>query len=213
MDRLRRSLVAAMALAPLVARAQQPGAGTDYTVLKPEMPVETQGRIEVVEFFWYGCPACYKFEPLLEAWIAKLPADAQFRRVPAVFEDPRWGRDATIYYAFEALGLVEKLHRPMFDAIHRDRLRTDNAQALAEWVQRNGLDVKRFEDTTKSFGVQSRARRAAQLSASYRLEGVPTLAVHGRYTIRIEQGRTFEGMLATAEHLIGLTRKSLATRK
>ena len=132
----RRHLVAALALAPFlpgIARAQQPGA--DYTVLKPEMAVETPGKIEVVEFFWYGCPACFKLEPLLEAWVPKLQPDTVFRRIPAVFND-RWALDAAIYYTFEAMGVLDKLHKPLFDAIHKDRLRTDNGPALSQWLQR-----------------------------------------------------------------------------
>jgi thiol:disulfide interchange protein DsbA len=208
----RRTLLAALALAPLLARAQQPRPGSEYTTLAVEQPVEAPGKIEVTEFFWYGCPTCYKFEPLLESWVPKLPADAQFRRVPAVFSE-RWARDAAVYYAFEALGLVERLHRPFFDAIHRDRLQPEKPEALGEWLERNKIDRKRFDDTIKSFGVQSRVRRAAQMSGAYKLDGVPTLAVHGRYTIQIEQGRGFEGMLQIAEHLIGVTRKTLAAKK
>jgi thiol:disulfide interchange protein DsbA len=195
-----------------MARGQQPRPGPEYTVLAVEQPVEAKEKVEVTEFFWYGCPTCYKFEPLLEAWVPKLPADAQFRRVPAVFSE-RWARDASVYYAFEALGLVERLHRPFFDAIHRDRLQPDKPEALGEWLERQKVDRKRFDDAIKSFGVQSKVRRAAQMSGAYKLEGVPTLAVHGRYTIQIEQGRSFEGMLAIAEHLIGVTRKSLTAKK
>jgi len=209
----RRSLVAALALAPLlpgVARAQQPGA--DYTLLKPELAVETPGKIEVVEFFWYGCPACYNLEPLLEAWVPRLQPDTVFRRIPAVFND-RWALDGAIYYTFEAMGAVDKLHKPLFDAIHKDRLRTDNGPALSQWLQRNGVDPKKFEDMSKSFGVQSKLRRAVQQGAAYRIEGTPTMAVHGRYVITIEQARTFERMVATAEHLVGVTRKSLSAAK
>jgi thiol:disulfide interchange protein DsbA len=208
----RRTLLAALALAPLVARAQEPRRGTDYTVLAVEQPVEAKNKVEVTEFFWYGCPTCFKFEPLLEAWIAKLPADAQFRRVPAVFSE-RWARDAAVFYAFEALGLVDRLHRPFFDAIHRDRLQPEKPEALGEWLDKQKVDRKRFDEAIKSFGVQSRVRRAAQMSGAFKLEGVPTLAVHGRYTIQIEQGRSFEGMLAIADHLIGVTRKSLTAKK
>ena len=208
----RRIMIAALALAPLVVSAQQPQAGADYTVLKPEQPVDTPGKIEVIEFFWYGCIHCYNLESLLEAWEAKLPGDALLRRIPAVFND-RWAHDAAIFYAFEALGLLEKLHRPFFDAIHRNRLRTDNPQALAEWLQKNGLDPAKIEGAMKSFGVQSKVRRSSQLTKAYRIDGTPALAVHGRYMVSAEQGRTHERMLATADHLIGLTRRSLAARK
>lgn len=207
MNLRRRTLVLALGLAPFGALAQaRPTAGLDYTELKPAQPVETQGKIEVLEFFWYGCPHCYTLEPLLEKWIPTLPADAQFRRVPAVFND-QWARDAGIYFAFDALGVAGKLHRPLFDAIHRDRLRTDNPQALAEWLQRNNVDPRKFDETLKSFGVQSKVRRARQISVAYRIDGTPALAVHGRYTVSAEQARTQKGMLAVAEYLIGVARK------
>lgn len=213
---LRRRFSIALAAAPLCAalgaRAQPPRAGADYSLLDPELPVETPGRIEVLEFFWYGCPACYKIQPLIERWLPKLAADTQFRRVPAVFNE-RWALDAAIFYTFEAMGLTEKLHRPLFDAIHRDRLRTEQSAALSQWLERQGVDPRRFEETMKSFGVQSRLRRAAQQAAAYRIEGTPTLAVHGRYTITVEQAKTFERMIEIADHLVGVTRRSFGAKK
>ena len=208
MNPLRRMLVASLMLSPLTAFAH--GTGQEFNVLQPEQATAASGKVEVVEFFWYGCPHCYKFEPLLETWLPKLPADVEFRRVPAIFND-RWAHDAGIYYTFEALGLTGKLHRPFFDAIHRDRLKSDDSKALADWLRKNGVDPARFEQTLKSFGVQARVRRAKQLSVSYKLEGVPTLAVHGRYTIEAERG--FEGMLQTADKLIAQTRKTMAARR
>ena len=101
------------------------------------------GKIEVIEFFWYGCTHCYNLEPMLETWVKKLPADVQFRRVPAVFNE-RWGHDAAIFYTFEALGVLDKLHRPFFDAIHRDAPAHRQQQALNAWLQKNGVDPKKF---------------------------------------------------------------------
>ena len=211
MDKIRRTLLTAIALMPLAARGQ-PSREMPYTTLKDELPLETAGKVEVVEFFWYGCIHCYNLEPLLEKWVPRLPADTQFRRIPAVFNE-RWAHDAAIFYAFEALGALDKLHRPLFDAIHKDQLKTDNAAALAEWLTRNGLDPKTFQATMKSFGVQSKAKRAAQLTAAARIDGTPALMVQGRFTISAEQGKSREGMLATADALAGMVRKSLAGRK
>jgi thiol:disulfide interchange protein DsbA len=126
--------------------------------------------------------------------------------VPAVFNE-RWGHDAAIFYTFEALGVLNKLHRPFFDAIHRDRLRSDNQQALSEWLQKNGVDSNRFFDTMKSFGVQTKLRRAAQLSVAYRIDGTPAMAVQGRYTVSAEQGRSHQGMLDTVDYLLDIARK------
>jgi len=190
-------------LSPAAAFSQ--AAAREFDVIDPPQPTDSPGKIEVVEFFWYGCPHCYKFEPLLEAWVAKLPRDVEFRRVPAIFSE-RWAQDAAIYYTFEALGVTGKLHRAFFDAIHGERLRTDDPRALAEWLRANGTDAARFDQTLKSFGVQTRVRRARQLSVSYKLDAVPTLAVQGRYTIEPHGG--FQAMLQTADKLIAETRKA-----
>ena len=211
MNRSRRNLSLALGLAalgaPLGLRAQQLRPGVDYVVLKPELPVDTQGKIEVLEFFWYGCPHCYGLEPLIETWLKKLPADAQFKRVPAVFNE-RWAKDAAIFYALEASGNLEKLHRPLFDAIHRDALKTDNGQALGQWLTKNGVDKKKFDEIGRSFSVQSKVRRAAQMSTAYHIDGTPAMAVHGRYMVGAEQSKTQPVMLATVDYLIDLVRRT-----
>ena len=205
MNPRRRSLVAAIALAsqgallsPFGALAQPRG---DYVVLNPPLQVETGGKIEVLELFWYGCIHCYNLEPALEAWAKKLPADVQFRRMPAIFNQ-QMARDAAIYYAFEALGVLDKLHRPFFDAIHRDRLRTDNNEALDQWLKKNNVDPKKFGDTVKSFGVQSKTKRAAQLTVAYKIDGTPAMAVNGRYTVNAG-----DALFSTVDSLIDVTRK------
>jgi protein dithiol oxidoreductase (disulfide-forming) len=204
MNALRRSLVIALGLSPLAGWAQQ--RTSRFTELKPHQPTETGGKIEVLEFFWYGCIHCYNLEPFIESWLKKLPPDVQFRRVPAVFNE-RWGHDAAIFYTFEALGVLDKLHRPFFDAIHRDHLRTDNAAALAEWLQKHDVDSKKFTEMMKSFGVQSRTRRATQQTVAYKIDGTPAMAVHGRYTISADQGGGQAGMLQTVDALVDTVRK------
>jgi thiol:disulfide interchange protein DsbA len=119
----------------------------------------------------------------------------------------RWGYDAAVFYTFEALGVLDKLHRPLFDAIHKDRLRTDDPQAMGEWLQKHGVDPKKFNDTLKSFGVQSKSRRATQLTVAYKIDGTPAMAVNGRYTVSAEQGRTQQGMLKAVDGLIEMARK------
>ena len=204
----RRMLVAALGLAPLAATAQarRPEAGVDFSELRPQQPVEAKGKVEVLEFFWYGCPHCYSLQPLIEKWVAQLPADVEYRRVPAVFNE-NWARDAAIFYTLEALGALERLHRPFFDAIHRDRLSTGDPVSRNDWLQKNGVDVQRFEEAFKSFGVQTKVRRAQQLSVAYRIDGTPALAVHGRYTISAEQARTQARMLSIADYLVAVVRK------
>jgi len=203
MNAVRRSLMAAIALAPafysLVAGAQR---GGQFMELNPPQPVETANKIEVLEFFWYGCIHCYNLEPKIDTWLKTLPKDVEFRRVPAVFND-RWAHDAAIFYTFEALGLLDKLHRPFFDAIHRDRLRTDNMQALNAWLEKQGVDPKKFEATVKSFGVQSKTKRAIRMTSGYQIDGTPAMAVHGRYTVGAS-----EGMLEIVNNLVAAVRKN-----
>ncbi len=195
MKRLFAFLVVALLLAPPFAAAQR------YTELKPPQPTAAGGKIEVVEFFWYGCIHCYNLEPALEGWLKKLPPDAQFRRVPAIF-NPRWEHDARIFYAFEALGVLDKLHRPFFDAIHQDRLRSDDPKALAQWLEKQGVDAQKFTDVMKSFSVHSRVQRAKLMTAGYKIDGTPAIAVDGRYTVSAG-----EGMFETVSQLIDQARK------
>lgn len=202
MKRTFQLLLAALVAAPILAAAQP-----RYTELKPPQQTENAGKVDVIEFFWYGCIHCYNLEPALESWLKTLPSDAQFRRVPAVFNQ-RWAHDAAIFYSFEALGVLEKLHRPFFDAIHRDRLRTDDAKALAEWLKGQGVDPQKFNEVMKSFAVQSKTRRATLMTAAYKIDGTPAMAVDGRYTVSAEQGGSREGMLQTVSHLIETARKS-----
>ena len=207
MNRKRRSLSIALGAtvlaAPLGVRAQRPEG--NFVALNPELPVDSQGKIEVLEFFWYGCIHCYELEPLLETWIKKLPADAQFRRVPAVFNE-RWAKDAAIFYALEATGNLERLHRPLFDAIHRDSLKTADGAALGQWLTKNGVDTKKFDEAGRSFSVQSKVRRAAQMSSAYRIEGTPAMAVHGRYMVNTGHGHP--AMLATVDSLVDRVRRA-----
>lgn len=211
----RRMLLAGVGLAALGGVSSgvnaEPVAGRNYTVLDPALPVESADKIEVLEFFWYGCPHCYHLQPYMEKWVKTLPDDVVLRRVPAIFNQ-RWARDAYTFYAFEALGVLEKVHRPFFDAIHRDRLKSDDKEAMHEWLRKEGIDPKKFDEAVTSFGVQSKVRRAQQLTVGYRIDGTPSLAVNGRYRISADQASTQEDMLATANYLIALERKRRAQK-
>ena len=202
MKTLLALFAALMISAPAMAQGQY-----QFTELKPAQPVEADGKkIEVVEFFWYGCIHCYNLEPVLETWLKKLPPDTQFRRVPAVFNQ-RWGHDAAVFYTLEALGVEGKLHRPLFDAIHRDRLNTADEKAFSAWLQKQGVDPTKFMETMKSFSVQSKTRRAVQLTTAYKIDGTPAMAVQGRYTVSADQGHSREGMLETVNYLVDQVRK------
>jgi protein dithiol oxidoreductase (disulfide-forming) len=203
MNTVRRRLATALVAAFLVPGASL-AQGT-YTEINPPIPVESGGKIEVAEFFWYGCIHCYNLEPRIESWLKTIPADVQFRRVPAVFNQ-RMADDAAIYYAFESLGLVDKLHKPFFDAIHKDGLKTADRGALDQWLKKNGVDAAKFANAVKSFGVQSKVRRAAQHTVAAKIDGTPAMLVHGRYSISAEQaGR--DGFFKAVDQVVGQARK------
>jgi len=201
------SIIAGMVLAFAASAQGTPTENIDYVELKTPQPTESPGKIEVIEFFWYRCPHCYALEPDLESWVKRLPRDVQFRRVPGILNDD-WAIDARIFYVLEALGQVDRLHRPFFDAIHQRgaSLRGDTyAKWAAEWLSKQGVDMKKYDELYRSFTVQTKMNRAIQMARAYRLDGVPTLAVQGRY-VTIANSR----MLSTTDFLIGEARKSLA---
>jgi len=191
-----------------------PVEGTDYTELKPPQAVDAAGKVEVLEFFWYRCPHCYALEPELEAWVKGLPRDVQFKRVPGILNED-WGIDARIFYSLEAIGEVERVHRQLFDAIHKQggvRLRGDAyTKWVADWLAKQKVDMAKYDAAFRSFSVESKLRRAAQMASAYRLDGVPTLTVQGRYLVLANTSQ--KAMLATADFLIGETRKQLAKAK
>lgn len=201
---MAKTLAALLSAAAMML--QSAAAQPRYTELDPPQQVESTDKIQVVEFFWYGCIHCYNIEPYIESWLKKLPPDVEFKRIPAVFNQ-RWSHDAAVFYTLEAMNLLDKLHRPLFDAIHRDRLRTDDPAAFGGWLQKHGVDPKRFMDTMKSFGVQSRTRRATQQTGAYKINGTPAMAVHGRYTVSADEGGTQQGMLQTVDYLINTMRR------
>jgi len=184
----------------------QPKAGVEYRELSSAQPTDAAGKIEVIEFFWYGCPHCFNFEPAIEPWVKKLPKDVQFRRVPAIFND-EWAQSARAYYTLEAIGEGERLHKPLFDAVHKDtRLKVANEAALTEWLGKQGVDTKKFAAAYRSFSVEGKVKRAGQLTQAYKIEGVPAMAVNGKYVVITDNIKSFEQLLAVADYLVDQTR-------
>jgi thiol:disulfide interchange protein DsbA len=196
------------ALLPQPALAQgNPVEGTHYTKLAQPAPVAAPpGKIEVVEFFSYGCPHCYSFEPALEGWSKQLPADVVLRRVPVGF-NAAFETYQKIYYSLEAMGQVNAMHRKVFDAIHVHRQRLDKEADIVAFMQANGIDGAKFAEHFKSFSVQAKQRQAKQLSESYRIDGVPTLGVQGLYVTSGSLAGSNERALAVADKLVQGVRK------
>lgn len=172
------ALVLALSLVPAGASlgAQK---GRDYLALKTAQPVETGDKIEVREFFWYGCPHCYSIEPALENWLKRKPANVEFVRTPATA--PHWLAHARAYYAFAALGATDRTHGAFFRAVHEQNRRLDNEQALAQFAQEQGIDPAKFQDAFNSFGVRTNVEKAKRMNATYQVTSVPMVAVDGKY--------------------------------
>lgn len=219
---LRRTFLAVGTAAALMACAstawgqgRAPQAGRDYLVLATPQNTESGDRIEVIEFFWYRCPHCYALEPSLDTWVKKLPADTQFRRMPAVFND-EWALDARIFFALEALGEVDRLHRPLFDAIHKQGGVTQKGPAYVKWVQswlaNQKVDMNKFDAAMRSFTVDSKLKRSHQVAQAWRLDGVPALAINGRYLVSASMTDQ-RGMLSISDYLIAQARQQRKARK
>lgn len=150
-----------------------------YVPLPVPQAVETGDKIEVREFFWYGCPHCYSIEPALERWLKRKPANVEFVRTAAT--SPRWLPHAQAFYAFAALGATERTHAALFRAIHEQNRRLDTEQALAEFAEEQGIDPAKFRNAFNSFGVRTNLEKAKQMNVAYQVTSVPMIAVDGKY--------------------------------
>ena len=200
--------LAGSAVAPRMALAQSkpPVAGTDYMVLEKRASVEAPaGKIEVVEFFWYSCPHCNAFEPTLNAWVKGVAKDVSVRRVPVAFRDD-FVPQQRLFYALEAMGLLDKLHGQVFAAIHAEKQKLARGDEIGDWVGKLGVDKTKFMEQYNSFSVSTKATRGAQLQNAYRVEGVPALGVAGRFYTDGTLARSMERALQVVEFLTGEVR-------
>jgi len=163
-------------------------------------------KIEVIEFFSYGCNHCNDFHPLISQWAAKLPKDVSFRRVPVSFNRPEWARLSRIYYALEATGDLAKLDTAVFIAIHEQRMAFKTDEAVVAWAAGKGIDGKKFGDAMASFSMQSKVQRADQDATAARISGVPSLAVDGKFLINNEAASSYEDLLRITDTVIAKAR-------
>ena len=168
----------ALAFAP--ASTAQPAEGREFLRLKNPQSVDTGKKIEVIEFFSYGCPHCADLEPHLNAWFKRMPADVQFKRVPVLFQQP-WENLARVYYTLESLGEDARLSPDVFQAIHGARNNLAAEGRFFDWAASKGLDRKKVEDTFRSFGVNGKIARARQLAQAYSVQSVPLVIVDGKF--------------------------------
>lgn len=190
-----------------------PELGNQFKQTAQAIPTDTPAKIEVIELFWYGCPHCYHLEAPLSAWVKKLPQDVYFKRVPGV---PRqdWAPMAKTYYTLEALGLLDKLHVPLFDAIHKQKtLNPTSEKAAIDWIaKQGGLDHQKVTETFNSFSVNTKVMRAVQIFRASGATGVPGLIVDGRYLTSSTMAGGNDEVVKVADYLIANVRKDKAAQ-
>ena len=188
---IRKLLSVLLLCMPLLACAEEAPSvaagdyvvGTDYAAVMPPLPGATDGKVKVVELFWYGCPHCFQFDPYLHEWLKTKPANVEFERVPAIFNNPTWELHARAYYTADVMGVLEQIHDPLFDAMHVKKQRFNTKEALHDFFVSRGVDGGEFKATFDSFAVSGLVRQAAMLTKKYGIDGVPTMAVQGKYRV------------------------------
>lgn len=185
-------------------KAPRPGIEHEYRLIDPPQPVETGDKIEVLDFFWYGCPYCNALQPALAAWSKRKPADVVFRHVPALKE--AWVAYTRIFYTLEALSAIERLHPEVYRAYHVDKLRIDDPAVIADWAVHHGIDRKQWVTTYSSADVDKKVQLAKELTRTHNVRGTPSLVVDGRYITSSLMVRNIDDMVPVLDELIRLAR-------
>jgi thiol:disulfide interchange protein DsbA len=202
---LRAALVAAaLLLSAAVPATAEPMEDVDYVLIAPQ-PVATPGKIEVIEFFYYGCESCNRLEPQLQAWLATLPSDVSFRRVPAL-RRTAWVPLTRVYFALEQLGEIDRLHTQVYRAVHDDGLNLGNSSELYEWAQRIGIDRGKLEPLLESDLVRARVQRARDATVGYGITATPSFVVDGRYMTSGGMAGSLDALLPIVDGLINKVR-------
>lgn len=191
--------------------------GKNFITLAPPHPPNQHNKIEVVEFFSYGCPHCARFYPMISEWLAKLPHDVVFRRVPVGFGRDPWINLQRTYYALESTGDLARLDGPLFRAIHEERKPLFDESSIAEWVGRNGGNADKFSTAYVSFGINNQTFQADQMAEDFQISGIPALAVDGHYVAMVPAGLSeadgLKSLLVTTDELVARVRGERAAAK
>jgi thiol:disulfide interchange protein DsbA len=183
-----------------------PREGVDFRVLPVAQPTESKGKIEVIEFFWYGCPHCSEFDPDLQAWVKKQSKDVVFKRVPIAFRED-FLPHSQMFYAFEAIGKGDAYTAKVLNAIHVEHKSLLKENEISDWVASQGIDAKAFMKAYNSFGVITKAKAANKIGEAYRIDGVPTVAIQGKYETSPSIAGTKAKALSTMDYLVARARK------
>jgi len=199
--------LSAPATAQDIVRSRQ---NIEYRLI-PKQPVTTGKRIEVIDFFWYGCPYCNALQPVLEAWRKRKPGDVVLRHIPAILNDS-WQAHARIYYTLERLNEVARLHLQVYYGYHVELLHMSKPDVMVEWAVRHGIDRQQWLDAYDSPEVDEKVARAKELTRTYTVAGTPTLVVDGRYLTSGELAPSLQGMIPVLEDLIRIARRERLSR-
>ena len=196
--------VLALYLMPASGAAQYE-AGKHYVKLPPGAQAVSGNKVEVREFFWYGCPHCYQLEPYLNAWLKNLPADVSYVRTPGM--SPRWLPHAQAFYTFEALGVTEQVHQDFFDAVHKKRQELNTEDSIVQFLAAYGIDADKVRKTYGSFGVRTQMENGKNLNIRYRILSVPAITVDGRYKTDVSMAGGPQQLLALIDYLVEQSRQ------
>ncbi len=174
--------------------------GIEYQRIQPPQPTQSPDKVEVVELFWYGCPHCHQLEPTLKDWLARKPDYVEFVRMPAIL-GPRWELLARAYFAAELLDVLDKVHEPMFHALHVEKRRLDNLQAVAAFFEERGVAKSDFLNAFNSFAASTRLNQARIMSRRYGLTGVPTIVINGKFRTQASLTGNNETMMKVVDYL------------
>ena len=181
MSRIKFILAGLVMLLPLTVQSASIVEGFEYKRIVPAQQTQAPaGKVEVVELFWYGCSHCYRFEPSLQKWLKNKPDDVVFRRIPAQL-NKSWVIHAQAFYTAQALGVIDKMHEKLFDAIHKDRRKLNTVDAIAALFVENGISREKFDKAFNSFGVKTKMANARGMEQRYGAHSVPTIIVNGKY--------------------------------
>lgn len=188
-------------LLPLTAMAAEYSDGNGYTTIKNPVRTANPDKIEVTEIFWYGCPHCYRLEPITHAWAANAPSDVEFNFLPAVF-GRGWLDHAKAFYVADLLGIESEIRADLFNAIHVEHKRLNSEDALAEFFAEHGVNEDEFHKLYNSFAVNSRLSQADAKIRAYGARGVPGLVVNGKYLVTAESANGNNNIYKVVDFLI-----------
>jgi thiol:disulfide interchange protein DsbA len=182
----------------------------EYRLIDPQ-PVAVPDRIEVVEFFWYGCPYCYQLQAPMESWLRRKPEDVTLRRIPAIFRES-WVPHARLYYTLDALGEVPRLHQTVYRAVHEERIALNSADGTGEWAAQNGIEASRWLAAYNSPEVDRKVEDSRRFTRTYQIQGTPSLIVDGRFLTSSGMSETVAGVIPILDDLIQLAREQRSAK-